>query len=125
MTDRVLPHEEWGRLAHTPLGAVVASLNPATTAVVVVEDTDGAIVACWAALTVVHAEGAWIAEPYRRRVSVTLRLWRAMRRIVAATGATRVVTGANSDEVRDLLGDRCVPLPQEYVLCLLPPSSPH
>ena len=119
MIDRILPPEEWSRLAGTPLGTVVDQLNPATTAIAVVEDDAGRIVGCWAACTVVHAEGAWIAPEYRKRQSVTVRLWRRMRRVVRASGASRLVTGADSPEVAALL-DRASaqPLPQEYLLCL-------
>ena len=119
MTDRVLPYEEWPKLAGTPLGDVIGQLNPATTAILVVEDEQGQIVGCWAACTVVHAEGAWIAPSYRKRPSVTVRLWRRMRQVIRATGATRVVTGANSPEIVALLERKSAqPLPQEYVLCL-------
>lgn len=119
MTDRVLPYEEWGRLAGTALGSVASQLNPATTQIAVVEDDAGQIVGCWAACTVVHAEGAWIAPAYRKRASVTVRLWRRMRHLIRAAGASGVVTGAESPEVVALLErTRAQRLPQEYLLCL-------
>lgn len=120
MTDRVLPYEEWPKLAGTPLGDVIGQLNPATTAILVVEDEQGAMLGCWAALTVLHAEGIWIAEPYRKRGSVMRRLIRRMQGLIRSSGASSVVTGAESEEVRALLSARFAPLPQEYVLCLYP-----
>ena len=119
MTDRILPYEEWARLAGTPLGDVAGQLNPATTQIAVVEDEAGQIVGCWAACTVVHAEGAWIAPVWRKHPRVTRRLWRRMRDMIRATGASRVVTGAESPVVAALLTRASAqPLPQEYLLCL-------
>ncbi len=76
VTTRILPREDYGRLAGTELEAVREQL-PESASVVVVED-DGEIVGCWALMPVLHAEGVWIAERERKRGRVALRLLRAM-----------------------------------------------
>jgi hypothetical protein len=89
------------------------------TQIAVVEDEQGEIVACWAAIRVIHAEGVWIAPAHRQRVSVVRRLWKRMRRIGEGFGVSSVVTAAMDDTTKALLTRRrAVPLPQEYVLCL-------
>jgi hypothetical protein len=119
MTDRVLPPEEWGKLPPCDLATVRDRLDPRVTMIAVVEDEAGRILACWAAMTMVHVEGVWI-DPAYRKSSVALRLWRRMQRIVHEWGATSVLTGANTPEITALLTrKRATPLPyQEYVLCL-------
>jgi len=94
-----LTRAEWGRLAGTPLEAVLATL-PADTRIVVVEDDAGAIVGQWACIRYVHVEGIWIAEAHRRTGSVQGRLLRAMRQVARSWGATVVLTGALDDDVR-------------------------
>lgn len=119
MTDRILPPSEWHRLDGTALGAVREALNPATTQIAVVEDDDRRIVGCWAAVMVMHAEGAWIAPEHRLSIRVTRRLYRRMKAIVNAAGACAVLTGADSPAVSALLTRKtATPLPQEYLLCL-------
>ena len=119
MTDRELPPQEWPRLSHTGLGPVLPVLDPRYTKVAVVEDEEGTIVGCWAALLLVHAEGLWVAEPYRGRTVVARRLWRAMRRVVGPWGAHRVVTGADTPTIAALLEGHGVALPPQYVLPLV------
>ncbi len=119
MLDRILPVDEWPRLAHLELGKAVPHLDPRFTSIAVVEDDSGAIVACWAAITVVHAEGVWI-DPAYRKSSVALRLWRRMKAIVSDLGRSSVLTGCDSPEIARLLErQRATKLAyQEYVLCL-------
>ena len=119
LTDRLLPPAEWHRLAHLDLGQLTPALDPKATSIAVVEDASGAIVGCWAAILVVHAEGVWI-DPAYRKTTVALKLWRRMRTIVAGLGATAVVTGANSPDIAALLTrKRAQLIPyQEYVVCL-------
>ena len=118
MRSRLLPPEDWGRLGGTELASVVDRLNPETTQVLVVETSEGAIVGCWALLTILHAEGIWIDPAYRRTGAVARRLLRAMRVAVTNTGAGSVVTGSCADGITDLLqrlGAKPVPY-QEFVL---------
>jgi hypothetical protein len=120
LTSRELPWQEWPKLAGTGLEAGLGRLAPSFAKVVVVEDESGAVVACWAAMLMVHAEGLWIAPEHRLQVGVAVRLWRQMKRAVRAFGASSVMTGADRDDIAQLLeahGGVKVPM-QEYVLCL-------
>ena len=103
MTSRILPVEEWPRLAGTELEAVWPVLDPQQAHIVVVEH-DGAIVGCWAVIRYVHVEGVWIAPSYRKRGRVAAHLLRGMRSVARAMGAEAVWTAAVSDEVEGLIG---------------------
>lgn len=94
-SQRVLPPEEWPRLAGTALEALWPHLAPEHTRIVVVE-ADGAIVACWAATRFVHLEGAWIAAGHQRAAR---RLLTSTRAQVRALGASYAVTGATGPDV--------------------------
>ncbi len=121
MTSRILPRAEWSRLQGMDLANVLTYLDAPTveTQIAVVEDDAGAIIGCWAALRVIHAEGVWIAPAYRGRPGVARRLWRQMGVIAAGFGVQSVVTAAIDDQTKALLDrQRAIPLPQEYVLCL-------
>lgn len=113
MTTRLLPRDEWSKLAGTELETAWPHL-PETAQVVVVEDA-GAIVGCWALFQQVHVEGVWIAPAHRGKASVARRLLAGMRRTAQAMGARTVATGALTDDVRQLL-DRlhAVPLPGDH-----------
>jgi hypothetical protein len=118
MTDRILPVEEWPRLAGTDLFTVLPYLPASETTIIVVEDDDGTIVGCWATFRVHHAEGVWVAPAYRHKVSVARRLWRRMRQVILERGAESMVTAAMAPEIDALLAKRAQALPQEYMLCL-------
>lgn len=114
LITRLLPWEEWPRLAGTELETVWPHLEPEKASVVVVEDGDR-IVGCWAVWAVVHVEGLWVHPDYRQKPSVGRRLWRAMRRAVADRGSSAVVTAACSEAVRDLLATaRATVVPGEF-----------
>lgn len=100
LVARVLPCEEWHRLARTELASVA---RDAPGAEVVVVERDGAIVGCWALLLAWHVEGLWIAPADRGHASVARRLWRAMRALVATREASHVFTVADSKAVLALL----------------------
>lgn len=102
MTRRILPREEYPRLAGTELEAVWPTL-PEDAAVLVVEE-DGAIVGCWAAFLLAHVEGVWTAPEHRGKGAVARHLLVGMRRTLAEQfGSTGAITGAMSDEVRGIL----------------------
>lgn len=116
MTTRVLPIEEWYRLAHTELGSVLDRLSGAN---VMVVEHDGQIIGCWALMLAVHAEGVWIHPAHRGKGSVARRLWSGMRSLAASFGASSVITGARDSSVCALLENHgAQKLPQEYVLSL-------
>lgn len=100
MTTRLLPPSEWAKLAGTELGGL--ALDPETTRVLVIEQ-DGQIIACWALLQVLHAEGVWIHPEHRRKGRTAARLWQGMRELVTSTGALAVVTSAVDTDVRALI----------------------
>lgn len=99
---RVLPPEEWPKLAGLEIAALLPWLVPEDTRVLVVEDND-AIVGVWAATRVVHLEGVWIDPAYRRQVPVVRRLLRGAWSVAKAWGAKACWTGAQTDEVRALI----------------------
>jgi hypothetical protein len=82
VTARVLPVEEWDRLAGTSLDGL--SLNPQFAEVLVVEQ-DGAIVGSLALLTTLHAECLRVEG-----VSATRALWKLLRERVKAAGGSAV-----------------------------------
>lgn len=101
MTSRLLPRDEWARLAGTELETAWPVL-PSDAQIVVVED-EGAIVGCWAVIRYVHVEGLWIADAHRKRAGVGRRLLAGMLHAVRALGADRVITGAMGEDVRRLI----------------------
>lgn len=100
MTTRVLRADEYARLAGTELEPVAPHLRPCDQ-VLVVEDTDGAIIGCWALLMVPHVEGVWVAPEHRGKSGVARRLLAGMRRLVG--DGRPVMTGATTDDVRRIL----------------------
>jgi hypothetical protein len=116
MTTRLLPHDEWHRLDGTDLSEGLSLLNPDHVDVLVVED-DGVIVAHWLLASMLHVEGLWIAPEARKSGVVARRLWRGMRETVAKRGASSVLTGAVTDDVKALLDHAgAMPLPDQFVL---------
>lgn len=102
MTTRMLPPDEWHRLAGTEAESIWPHLDPNRADVLVVED-DGVIVGTWILMDVLHAECLWIAPAYRQKVSVARRLWTAMHRLARGMGVPIVATAAVSDDVRHIL----------------------
>lgn len=102
MSTRLLPADEWPRLAGTALEPLWPTLNPETCRIIVVE-RDGQIVGHHVLMTVLHAECLWIHPDHRGRASVARRLWGAVRAEAHAYGASGVMTTAMDDVVRGLL----------------------
>ena len=103
MTTRILPVDEWPKLAGTELERVWPVLSPDDARIVVVEDANGQIVGCWAAIRYVHAEGVWIHPTHRGKSSVARRLMRGLRAAASEFGATAVMTTACTADVADLV----------------------
>jgi N-acetylglutamate synthase-like GNAT family acetyltransferase len=102
MIARVLPPTEYGRLAETESAAILEVLPPGGQ-VVVVEDADGAIAACWCLFPLIHVEGVWIAPAHRQKGVVARRLLDAMRQTARRMGAVAVNTASQSAEVTTML----------------------
>jgi hypothetical protein len=100
--SRILPPEEWERLAGTEAETVWPVLDPENARVLVVEE-DGEIVATWTAMRVVHMECIWVKPSHRGLVSVARRLFMGLREIASAWGARRVWTASLSPEVTGLI----------------------
>lgn len=114
MTSRILPPSEWARLAGTEAEPIVPGLDPATTAVVVVEDA-GQIIGAWLALRMTHVECLWVAPAHRGRAGVVRRLLRTMRDVVTQWGTPCPVTGAVTPEMSDMIRRMGgIPLPGEH-----------
>lgn len=102
MTSRLLPREEWPKLAGSEAETVWPLANPENARVVVVED-DGRIVATWMVLRMTHVECLWIDPGYRGRFSILRRLWKGVRAVAREWGSRTVLTAAMSDDVRSLI----------------------
>ena len=88
MTSRLLPRDEWPKLAGTLLESVWPSL-PANAIIMVVEN-DGHIVACSCLFLCWHQEGTWISPEMRGSVGVGRRLLTEMRSAIESVGAGEV-----------------------------------
>ena len=102
MTTRVLPPEEWPKLAGTEAETVWPHIPPDAAEIIVVED-DGQIVGCHILVTVLHAECLWIHPEKRGRSSVARRLWARVCEAARAKGAHHLMTGCADARVRGLL----------------------
>ena len=104
---RILPPDEWHRLAGLDAGTLVNDVLPADNRddiEVLVVEREGAIVACWVLMRVLHAECVYIAPAQRcGRGGVVLRLLRGMKARVRALGRRTFVTAPETDQVRGLL----------------------
>lgn len=102
MTTRILPREEWARLAGLGVDAMLPLMPPDDVQIVVVEH-HGRIVACWSVLRIVHLEGVWIDPAFRGRPSIARRLLTATLDAARSWGTRWAMTGATDDGVRRLL----------------------
>lgn len=102
LSHRFLPPDEWHRLKGTELENFARQLSPTETHIIAVEQGDE-LIACWAVTRIVHFEGLWVAPAHRKRVGVARRLLTAARHTLAAMGANWALTGAATDEVRQML----------------------
>ncbi len=102
MTARILPAEEWHKLAGTEAENIWPLLDKSQARIVVVEH-EGEIVGCHILAWVLHAECLWIHPDHRGKSGVARRLWPAVKRTAIDMGASVIATAANSDQVRELL----------------------
>jgi hypothetical protein len=91
-TLRVLPGEEFPRLADLPFAQAYGVPDPRYAQILVAEDPTGTIVGVWAALNTVHLDGLWIAEDYRKTSRVASQLLRGMKRLLTSLGIVHSFT---------------------------------
>lgn len=101
ITSRVLPEDEWPRLAGTELETVWPHLDPSSACIRVVED-GGRIVGHAVLFSAWHLESAWIAPEYRRGVRVGRRLLSGVRADLRARHVREVLMMAMGDVGRRL-----------------------
>lgn len=102
MTSRILPPEEWPKLAGTEAEGLWPHLHPARTSVVVIEENER-LLACHVLSWLLHAECLWTV-PDRRSAVTMRRLWRAVQHeAFTHWGVHAVITNAVDDRVRTLL----------------------
>lgn len=95
MTRRILPRDEYDRLAGTLLGPLAEAL-PEDTEVIVIED-NGVIVGSAAVFSRQHVECPSVADGYRNRPDVFWSLLDGIRQTAARRGANRVIAGSLAD----------------------------
>jgi hypothetical protein len=102
MIARVLPPEEWPRLAGTEAEHVWPVLNPENAEIRVVEE-DGEIVGVWCGLRMMHAECFWIAPKYRGSYRVIKGLWNGLCETAKRWGVSRMETASMDPHVSDMI----------------------
>ncbi len=102
LQTRILPPDEWPRLAGTEAEALIGHLDPAHAAVLVVE-RGGEIVGTWVALQTLHAECVWVSTAVGNPVGVARKLIDGMFDIARASGLRSIYTSAMTDEVRGMI----------------------
>lgn len=104
MVARVLPASEWHRIAETGLDvALWSQLEAGPTQIVIVEDAQHHIVACWGTFAVRHVEGFWVRADHQKRGGTLRRLFVGMRALLTTLGTQAVVTQAETPEIAALL----------------------
>lgn len=100
MTTRILPREEYPRLAGTLLEKAWPYFNEQARVIVV--ERDGRIVRCAALFPEWRLDGVWTAESEKKSVGSGRRLLRTLRELARAMWIPEVVMMARSDEGRSI-----------------------
>ena len=96
VTVRVLPVEEWPRVAHLPFAT--NGLPDPQLALILVAEEAGEIVGIWSALTAVHLDGLWVS-PEARGTTVAARLLRGMKALLTTKAIPVSFTMISAPEV--------------------------
>lgn len=111
-TSRELPPAEWHRLPPTTTQLLIGE-----EALVAAVERDGELIACWPALTVIHADGAWIRPGYRKNPAVFRTLTERFFQMLRCRGVPQVLTVPQTPEVARILSRwGAVPLGPLYLL---------
>lgn len=103
MNARILPREEWSKLAVSGIAPMEETLRPEDVQMVVIED-GGRIVATMGVFRVTHFEGLWIDPEYRGNAGLGRRLIK-MGITAARKWADNWVWGASdTDHMADIIG---------------------
>lgn len=116
---RILPVEEWPKLADTEAADIWAHLDSAKTRVLV-EEEDGIIIACQVLTFVLHAECFWVHPAYRGRHRIARNLWAGAQNVARSLGAATIATAACDDRLARVLERmKAIELPgQHFVLAV-------
>lgn len=103
ITVRVLPADEYHRIADTDAGPLAASFlqYPSVEGKVYVAEDGNQIVGVWTTFQVRYAEGLWVEEGYG--VKAGYALWNAVKHDVADEGYAAMATATDSPYVQRLL----------------------
>src|SRR5258708_4293676 len=85
LTVRELPASEFPRLASVEPFDKLGFPKPATSRVIVGEDSEGGIVAYWCVFAAIHVEPVWIHPEHRARPGLIRRLWESVRGVLVAS----------------------------------------
>ena len=96
MRARILPPEEWSRVAGEGRPSLLPFVEPTNIAVVAVEDDAGSILASVQALRVTHLEGLWVAPEARGNAGVVRALLRQAFAVPRARGEAFAFGGAEN-----------------------------
>lgn len=113
MKARVLPPEEWDRLAQSELPALLALTHPRDVDVVGIE-SGGELAACIAVLKITHFEGVWVDPRFRGNPGVMRSLLREAYAIPEARGEHWAIGGAATPDMRGYLSRIGAPLQADY-----------
>lgn len=114
MTTRLLPPEEWARLAETEGGEVWRLFDQESTKILVVE-RDGRIIGRLAVLTIQHADFFWIDSVSRDKTSVCWQLWFGLKNLIRSAPYGGVIVSILSDRMRRFVTKAgAVPMPGEH-----------
>jgi len=102
-TARILPPEEWdAKFASYELAHYVGLPDPDSVILVVVEDSEGRIVASWYAMNLVHCEGVYIDEAHRGNPTIAKLLTGALLGECDRRGIPNVLTRALTPSILSL-----------------------
>jgi hypothetical protein len=100
-TARELPPEEWARLEGLPIAENLPT--PETASIFVIEeDATAQIIATWAALTTVHADGCWVNPAYQRNAAVIRAFTSGYFAMLRAHGIPQVLTVTQTNQTGTL-----------------------
>jgi len=99
MRTRILPSDEWPKLAGLDIAELLPHLPADSATVIVVEDDAGKIVETWSMLQVTHLEGFWVDPEHAKKAGVVRALIRTAMEFAGSLGLKWMSTGANTESI--------------------------